>query len=99
GNHVLPLGELAGLGSGVFVILALTGGDILRSLIIAPFTLVIAFYLSGWMAPAMTDAAIKAGFSFPESAVQITSLFKGFNLAGGVLFGVAKAIKAFLLGG
>ncbi|HHV39057.1 MAG TPA: PTS galactitol transporter subunit IIC [Tepidimicrobium sp.] len=99
GNKVLPLGELGGLFAFVFVITPFTKDDIIRTLIMGTILLAMSFYVTGWMAPAITNTAVQAGFQLPEGAVQITSLFKGCNLSTGALFGIAQAIKKFIIGG
>lgn len=98
GNRVLPLGDLA-LALG-FVLLAVpyTNRNLLKSLIIGVIELTVAFYIAGWMAPIITEAAAAAQVGVPEGSNLITGFLKGGDYLVALLTAIGQFIGNFFGG-
>jgi len=78
GNQVILFADLAIIPFVVALFAPLMKGNIVRMIIAGTLELAVGFYIATSMAPIFTQAAVNAGFSMPEGAVQITSIGDGF---------------------
>lgn len=72
GNHTLIFGAIADWAWMVSVIGVITGGNILRMLIISLFAIPAYFYTATYFGPAITEVAKASAFAMPENATIIT---------------------------
>ncbi len=72
GNHTLVFGAIADWAWMVSVIGVITGGNILRMLIISLFAIPAYFYTASYFGPAITEVAKASAFAMPENATIIT---------------------------
>lgn len=73
GNQVLPLVDLIALPFMVQGIVAITNGNIFKSVIIGAIWFSIGLYMATYTAPLFTDVAKEVGVSIPAGTLLITS--------------------------
>lgn len=80
GNQLLPFADLAALPYKVALVVALTNGNIFRSLILCTIAIIPYFFFGTWMAPIVTAAATSVGLgaSIPEG--MMISSFTGTTM-------------------
>ncbi|TZE81498.1 PTS galactitol transporter subunit IIC [Calorimonas adulescens] len=74
GNTTLPFGDLGNFGCLMAPIVAITSGDLVRTLIIGVFVLAISLWGASAVAPSFTMLAKEVGVKMPENVSQITWL-------------------------
>ncbi|MCM3568985.1 PTS galactitol transporter subunit IIC [Neobacillus mesonae] len=74
GNNILPFADLAVIPFIVCLIVALSRGNIVRSLIIGTIVMALVLLFATNLSPAETQMAINAGIKMPEGAAQIGNL-------------------------
>ncbi|MCG0238598.1 MAG: PTS galactitol transporter subunit IIC [Firmicutes bacterium] len=74
GNKVLPFGDLGNFGCLMGPVVAIVGGDLVRSLILGVVVLAVSLWGATKVAPAFTELAIQVGQQIPEGATQISWL-------------------------
>lgn len=77
GNKVLPLADLPAIVYMTVVAVALTRGNIFRSLIIGSVTLCAVLWTATAMSPFVTTLARQIGFGIPEGTTAISSFVSG----------------------
>lgn len=78
GNQVILFADLAIIPFVVALFAPLMKGNIVRMIVAGTLELAVGFYIATSMAPIFTQAAVDAGFTMPEGAVEITSIGDGF---------------------
>ncbi|KKC30733.1 PTS galactitol transporter subunit IIC [Caldanaerobacter subterraneus] len=89
GNTTLPLADLAATAFFVAMAAPLTRGNLIRTVIIGTFIMIVVLYTSSSLAPLLTDVARDIGYQIPKGATQITAL-SGGNWVAWLLTQVAK---------
>ncbi|AEM77702.1 PTS galactitol transporter subunit IIC [Thermoanaerobacter wiegelii] len=74
GNTTLPFGDLGNFGCLMAPVVAITSGDLIKTLIIGVFVLAISLWGASAVAPSFTMLAKEAGVQIPENVSQITWL-------------------------
>lgn len=74
GNTTLPFGDLGNFGCLMAPLVALTGGDMIRTLILGVFVLAVSLWGASAVAPSFTVLAQNAGVKMPENVTQVTWL-------------------------
>ena len=92
GNKLLPFADLAALPYKVAMVVALTNGNIFRSIILCTIAFIPYFYLGTWMAPAVTAAASSVGLSESIPAGMMISSFTGTTMP--ITFIIYKAFTS-----
>ena len=78
GNKVLPMADLPCLLYMTVVAVAISKGNLFRSVIIGIPMLCVTLWTSTAMAPYVTELARQVGFNIPEGTTTITSMITGF---------------------
>jgi galactitol PTS system EIIC component len=74
GNKVLPFADLAVIPFLLCLIVALSKGNVIRSLMLGTVVMALVMYTATDLSPIQTAMAINAQVSFPEGATQIANL-------------------------
>ena len=77
GNNFLPFADLAVLPFLFVLVVPITKGDLLRTLIVGLFIVVTGLWIASDIAPLLTAAAIDADFTMPVGAALISSIADG----------------------
>lgn len=109
GNSFLPFADLAVLPFLFVLVVPITKGDLLRTLIVGVFIVVTGLWMSTALAPLLTAAAIEADFVMPVGATLISSIADGsspiswlfvkffeFRYIGIAAMGAVTAVMAFI---
>lgn len=80
GNKLLPFADLAALPYKVAMVVALTNGNIFRSLILCTIAFIPYFYLGTWTAPMVTAAATAVGLGESIPAGMMISSLTGTTM-------------------
>jgi PTS system galactitol-specific IIC component len=89
GNTTLPLADLAAMAFFVSMATPLTKGNLIRTVIIGIFIMIVVLYTSSSFAPLLTQTARSIGYAIPSGATQITAL-SGGNWVAWVLVQISK---------
>ena len=73
GNTILPMADLIALPYCVETFVAVSHGNIVKSIIMGAIWFSIGMIMASALAPTFTEVAIGAGFQMPEAATQIVS--------------------------
>ena len=73
GNTILPMADLLALPYMVETFVAVSHGNIVKSIIMGAIWFSLGLILASALAPTFTEVAIGAGFQMPEAATQIVS--------------------------
>ena len=99
GNKFLPAADLAALPFMFVMIVPITKGDIIRTLIIGIVLLICGFYIASALSPGFTDAAINAKYDL-KGMKAVSSIFDGASPLVWVMTVIfkLKAIGAVIVG-
>jgi len=76
GNSTLPFGDLATIPFVVALMAAVFGGNIIRTVVGGTFYMASILYITSWVAPLVTDAAIASNFDMAGNS-SITAMAEG----------------------
>lgn len=109
GNNFLPFADLAVLPFLFVLVVPITKGDLLRTLIVGLFIVVSGLWFATGIAPLLTAAAIEADFTMPIGASLISSIADGaspiswlfvklfeFRYVGIAIMGAITAVMTFI---
>ncbi|MCT4593915.1 MAG: PTS galactitol transporter subunit IIC [Anaeromicrobium sp.] len=109
GNQFLPFADLAVFPFVFVLIVPVTRGDLIRTLIVGVVIVVLGLWISTDLAPLLTEAAIDANFDIPQNATLISSIADGacpaswlfvktmeFKVAGAGLLSIVTGVMAFI---
>lgn len=96
GNKTLPFGDVANFGCLMAPLVALTGGDLIRTMIVGVFVLAISLVGASAVATSFTALAKSVGVAMPKGAVEITWL-KTSPIIWGVVELAKKNIPVVIL--
>lgn len=85
-NKTLPMVDLIALPFMVEALIAMTKGNILKTIIVAGIWYSLGLYMCSAIAPIYTQAAIAAGVALPVGAVMITSFNMMAQPIAGLMF-------------
>lgn len=80
GNKLLPFADLAALPYKVAMVVALTNGNIFRSIILCTIAFIPYFFFGTWTAPLVTAAAASLGLSDSIPTGMMISSFTGITM-------------------
>lgn len=99
GNEALPMVDLIAIPYIIQPIIAISKGNIFKSLISGTLLLTINLYIITAVAPIFTEVAISVGVSIPEGALLIASFVVLGNYFLGSLFLIFLTQNPILIGG
>jgi PTS system galactitol-specific IIC component len=79
GNGTLPLADLPATVYFCVIIVAITRGNLFRSIIIGTFVMSVLLYTSTAMAPYITESAKLIGYKMPGGTTLVTSMGAAIN--------------------
>ncbi len=91
GNSTIPFGDLATIPFLVCLMAPVFKGNIIRTVIAGTFYMVSVLYITSWVAPLVTDAAISANFDL-EGNSAITALAEGGLWTTGMYVGITQLL-------
>ncbi|WP_256971732.1 PTS galactitol transporter subunit IIC [Marinilactibacillus psychrotolerans] len=89
GNSTIPFGDLATIPFLVCLMAPVFNGNIIRTVIAGTFYMVSVLYITSWVAPLVTQAAISANFDL-EGNSAITALAEGGLWTTGMYVGITQ---------
>lgn len=99
GNKTLPMVDLVALPFMVEGLIAMTKGNMLKTIIVAAIWYSLGLYMCSAIAPIYTHAAVLAGIAIPAGAVMITSFNMMAQPIAGLLFFGFLSQNPFIIGG
>jgi len=86
GNQTLPMVDLIAIPYMIELIIAISNGNIFKSIISGTIWCIGGLYIITAVAPIFTEVAIEAGFHIPDGAMMIASFAVMTNHIMGILF-------------
>lgn len=86
GNQALPMIDLIGIPYLIQAIVAMTNGNIFKTVIIGAVYLCGGLYMVTAVAPIFNDLAVSVGYEIPSGAMMIFSIILLANWVNGLLF-------------